>query len=753
MTFDADRLYASLPAVHRNRDAEHGYPLRQLLEVIAGQAAVLEENLAQLYDNHFVETADPWALSYIADLLGLPAVSTTRAHTANPRAEVGHTIAYRRRKGTATMLELLARDVTGWPARAVEYPAHLATTAHLRHVRRGHAAFLSLRDAASLAFFGSPFEAGDRNTEVRRIASGRGRWNIPNVGVHVWRLRAFRLAASPLVRVELRPDDPLAGRRFRIHPLGLDAALWNQPLAEEVIEHLAEPVNVPLPITRRMLLGEQVTSDTAGPDTHCFHPHPDFYAPDRSIALLRGAENGEVIPATEIAVADLSDTTTGWSHEDHNTTGHPAAGLILLDPELGRVVLPATVATPPSVTFFYAFSAAIGGGEYPRVASFANRTPAYAFTVSKPADAPPGPDTLSGAIAIILADAAAAAHDPSTPATGCVAICNNARHVLEDDLDVGACQLEVRAGDGFRPFLSLTTGLLPTTRRHPSPKPRPTRSRKTAAKKVPAQPSLGGPAPVPAPFNITGLAGGAFALNGFLVAGAPLRFSGDVGHIQLRHCTFATHLNVTVAGVAQPRTTPCPPSMVIAALGTVVEISDCILGPLVVQTHDVTVRLRNCIIDAGDPAAMALADASNAPTDPGPSRWTLENCTVIGRVDVGVLELASNTLFCGDHVVARRHQEGCVRFCCLPANSRVPRQYRCVSSAAAHPAFTSRQFGAAAYGQLSEDCPPELSSGGEGDAEMGAFHELYLANKDAYLRARLAEYLRFGLEAGVFHAT
>lgn len=37
------------------------------------------------------------------------------------RAWVANTLAYRRRKGTALVLEQLARDVTGWPATAVEF--------------------------------------------------------------------------------------------------------------------------------------------------------------------------------------------------------------------------------------------------------------------------------------------------------------------------------------------------------------------------------------------------------------------------------------------------------------------------------------------------------------------------------------------------------------------------------------------------------------------------------------------------------
>ena len=53
----------------------------------------------------------------------------------SPRAEVANTIGYRRRKGTAAMLEQLARDVTDWPARAVEFFEQLATTQYMNHVR------------------------------------------------------------------------------------------------------------------------------------------------------------------------------------------------------------------------------------------------------------------------------------------------------------------------------------------------------------------------------------------------------------------------------------------------------------------------------------------------------------------------------------------------------------------------------------------------------------------------------------------
>jgi hypothetical protein len=51
---DVERLYRLLPAVYRIRDEEQGGPLRALLSVIAEQVAVLHEDLAQRYDDHFI---------------------------------------------------------------------------------------------------------------------------------------------------------------------------------------------------------------------------------------------------------------------------------------------------------------------------------------------------------------------------------------------------------------------------------------------------------------------------------------------------------------------------------------------------------------------------------------------------------------------------------------------------------------------------------------------------------------------------
>ena len=70
-----DRLYKLLPAVYRMRDADQKYPLQALLRVIAEQVNVVEDDVQQLYENWFIETAEDWVVPYIADLIGYRPVS------------------------------------------------------------------------------------------------------------------------------------------------------------------------------------------------------------------------------------------------------------------------------------------------------------------------------------------------------------------------------------------------------------------------------------------------------------------------------------------------------------------------------------------------------------------------------------------------------------------------------------------------------------------------------------------------------
>jgi hypothetical protein len=171
--------------------------------------------------------------------------------------------------------------------------------------------------------------------------------------------------------------------------------------------------------------------------------------------------------------------------------------------------------------------------------------------------------------------------------------------------------------------------------------------------------------------------------------------------------------------------------------------------------------MRNCLVDAGAKDAWAISGMDPAPGKPA-GLWRIENCTIIGRIAARGLELASNTIFHGESVAVERRQEGCVRFCWLPNGAVVPRQHKCVPRVEQddkgkdipvdfRPQFLSLRYGDAAYCQLSRSCADAIRRGADDESEMGVYHELLEPRREAHLRARLRDYLRFGLEAGIYY--
>jgi hypothetical protein len=354
----AERLYELLPAIHRIRDAEQGEPLRELLALIAEQVAAMEENLEQLYDDQFIETCAAWAAPYIGELIGYRSLHGVVPDVASPRADVANTIRYRRRKGTAAMLEQLAHDVTGWPARAVEFFQLLGWTQCMNHLRPDAHYAPDLRNWERLLWRESAFDTLAHTVDVRLIGAGAARHNIPNVGLYLWRVRAFPLTRSPAV-----PDPKIGGGLcFRFNPLGTDMALYNAPETEEEPTHLAEPRNVPLPLSRRWLkahLGE-------------------YYGTGKSLWVELDGNPPQLIPQSQVRVCDLSDikdgggNVVGWAHQPAS-----GSGVTAIDPVLGRLAFGDAPASIPLVSFHYGFTLAIGGGEYERGDPAVPATPAH----------------------------------------------------------------------------------------------------------------------------------------------------------------------------------------------------------------------------------------------------------------------------------------------------------------------------------------------------------------------------------------
>ncbi|HEY0099336.1 MAG TPA: hypothetical protein VGB76_10340 [Pyrinomonadaceae bacterium] len=690
MSFDKEKLYALLPAVYRLRDDEQGKPLKALLSVIAEQVAVLEEDLEQLYDDQFIETCAEWVVPYIGDLVGARGLQTWPEATFSHRAQVANTLAYRRRKGTAAMLEQLARDVTGWPSNVVEFFELLSTTQYMNHIRlrhpvevdlRGwkalHPATVDLRDWEALELLDTPFERLAHTADVRHIETRRGLYNIPNVAIFLWRLAGYLLTDAPAHRLD--------ARRFRFNPLGFDTPLYNRTVTEKEITHLAETVNVPAPLRRRLL--------------------------ERDLELHYGANQSfhlkvddVPIDADAIRICNLSDDGAGWL--DKANDKH------VVDPVLGRIMLPEGVYADPAkvrVSFRYGFSAEMGGGQYGRASTFTNDLEPLLKVPTHHAMLQDALDNLDG--------------------NGVVEIENNEYYFEQFFINAAADgKVELRAADERRPVIAATGD-----------------------------------------FWITGGDGSEVTLNGLVLAGGTVRVPlekpggqpNELRVLRISHCTLLPGATPAIGNV--PAQSPTV-RIRIDAPNVTVEIDRSIVG-MIRAVEGARVRITDSILDAGAESSPAYADPALA----AGASLHISNSTVVGRVHTELIE-ASNTIFMSGADASdpsllplrvERLQEGCVRFSYVPPGSRVPRQYHCQplqgdtaeQRARVRPLFESLTYGDAAYCQLSPRCAAEIRQGADDEAAMGAFHHLYEPLREANLRARLDEYLRFGLEAGIIYAS
>jgi hypothetical protein len=69
----------------------------------------------------------------------------------------------------------------------------------------------------------------------------------------------------------------------------------------------------------------------------------------------------------------------------------------------------------------------------------------------------------------------------------------------------------------------------------------------------------------------------------------------------------------------------------------------------------------------------------------------------------------------------------------------------------ASPRFLSLRFGQAVYAWLGSLASAAIRRGADDEGEMGAYHHVHAPQREVNLRLRLDEYLRVGLEAGIFH--
>ncbi len=729
----ADRLFQLLPAHYRDLDVrEGGNALRDLLRVLEEQFDVVEDEIARMYDDWFIETCADWVVPYLGDLAGWQPVQGSGGEWPAPRRDVANTLRHRRRKGTLPLLVELARDVAGWPALAVEagFQSSIVGGTGEIHGHRssaispqaGPAPLVDMHDPARLAWLDTPFDTLAHTIDVRA-----GGVNLPTVSLHVWRLRAFPITRTPA------GDNTSDRETFRFSALGNDAPLFRPDSP------------VPRPLTR-MEIRERAYGD--GPP---WRVSADFYGPGKSFEIYAPdwpeAGAPQPVPRERIIPADLS----GW-----NPVALPPEGFIAVDPQLGRLAFPEGRGPDPEkgveLTWHAGFSAAMGGGEYHR--PLAQMEDATVYRLGRGATLQDGLNRW------------AAERDTTHNAViefEHSGIYNGLAHIKLKNRET----LQIRAAQGVRPILQL---------RKPT-------GHGAGTLLVELKPG--------AQLVLDGIiiSDGSLLLRD--ISGGRVNFPGNPADapdcpalVVIRHSTLVPGWSFNPDCCVEH---PDKDSIELERYTGRLAISKSITGSISVNADEAgadpaIVEICDSIVDATSRKRPAIYDNNYSPAAEDENPWahislTLRRSTIFGTVSIHMLPLAENSLFCGTLRVARR-QPGCLRFCYVKSNGRTPRRYECQPEKAmgltlagcgcshegltcsqadalrlVRPFFTSERFGDPGYAQLGAHTPDEIRRGADDRSEMGAFHDLFQAHRQANLRTRLDEFTPAGCQPALVFQT
>lgn len=747
-----DRLFRLLPGHHRALDVAGGAPLQALMRLLAAELDVVEGDLDQLYDNWFIETCEPWVIPYIGDLVGARRLRPFGEGGGGLRAHVANTLAYRQAKGTAAALEQLARDVTGWPAVAVEFFERLAWTQNLNHLRPDALGTVSLRDAEMARMTGTAFGTACHSAAAGPAASPAGRHNIPVLGLFVWRLEAqatgFVTDAPGGYLGGPVPSVSALGPGFlRFDPLGADRRLFNRPRADVDLAQRATARNLPVPLDRR-LLHRDLEALRAGR-----RGAGDWFRDPPALQIRLG---GATLPPAKLHACNLEDRPDG---SGGITWRRPATtGEVFFDPELGRLSLhPADEGKSVETAHALGAPFAVGAGPQDRRSSVdawrdaffpAGEAVPWRIGVSGRAeDVTDDPDAGGPVVATLAAAIERWNGAAAAGSRGVVALLDSATHAE----DLTTAPRRIRLPKDAR--LAIVAAGWPLEEIGGGARRRIAGALSPQARRPHIRSAL----------HVEGAEGAVLVLDGLLVEGEVAVEAGALAELQLRHSTVGAAAAALSGGVR-----------VVAGNGTLRLVADhAVLGLAEMGGAAGGVALHDSILgedrraDPDPDSAPRLLDAAEADLD-------IARSTVFGAVRGRTLE-AENSILRGLVEVSRR-QQGCVRYCHVPPASRTPGRFRCspdlalaeergrlgrdptpaeraLVMARTAPQFASSAFNTDDFGNLAPTCPDEVAEGAEDGAAMGAGFRHGEPARRANLRDVLEEYLPFGLGAGVIFAT
>lgn len=567
-----------------------------------------------------------------------------------------------------------------------------------------------------------PFDELAHNVDVRRINSHRtfGRYNIPSVGVYVWRLKSYSVTQAPAYCMDRDRN------HFTFSILGLDTRLFTKPVEEPDPTHIADETNVPA-IIRRRAFEERLE---------------DFYGEGKSLCIWRG-DLGQPVPVENIIAADLSD----WSYV-------PSGDDVAVDPELGRIALSSSYSLKHSdvgiwVSYHYGFSADMGGGEYPR--KLRQRPDQEVYRV--------GPNESFHRISDALSQWSIDKINDEKKRNAIIEIedCGAYVEQIRITLEAGD-HLELRAANGMRPAIRLLNW---ETNRSDSLK-----IEGTGGNGSPGHITLDGLLITGRGIKVTGELAEVKIRHSTLVPG---RMQEDDHQTQKSAAPSLRLINTSARLIVESsilgsilinqdevRTDPlsvCIKDSILDAIDPERKVLDASGCPVAFAKLTI---LRSTIYGETQVHSIDLAENSLffgkvivcrrqegcvrfcyiAPQSRTPRRYSCQP-DLVEQAAEEEIRIAAREPGTALPILSDEELKEEIKAAKQSENDRVI------------PQFNSTYYGTSGYFQLADSCALEIKRGADDQSEMGVFHDLYQPQREANLRARLEEYTPAGTDVGI----
>lgn len=720
----AEKIWDRIPELYRDADgrpatlADPGgrHQLRALVEVLAGQAAVLRRSSDRLWDDQFIDLCDDWAVPYLGDLVGTRMVSALDLRAR--RIDVANTVHYRRRAGTLRLLEQLVGDITGWEGVVVENFRRIARAWHGLDPRPTlRAAAVTGTPTGGVADLRRPlgalrtegaFDEYAHTPDVRRHRGRQGRHAISKLAFHI-----YRLSSLPVVQV--RPARAVNFRSFTLDPLGRPSPMFarsDRPTSWDDWTRL-EPWQVPAPISCALLnhaefaltpeavaavtgggLGLSAAATTDLESLRGSHLRSQAELLRLLSSLPTAAELTAASVLTAIEAAGLVKDCGKWAllstaggreaslrievggvtvppeqivAGDLSTWRDPPAGrTVVVDPRLGRLRFATTPGPSLRVDHHSGWVAAVGATTHPR--SYLP-LPTATRSGGGPLAAPADGATLQ------LGDSLS--YSPAGPVTV-------------------TTRVAIQAADRELPRLHLTGDWV---------------------------------------FDSGAATDTVLALDGLWVwGGHDVVLRGDFAEVAVSRCTLDPGSDAAGDGVG------------LRIEGNVgrLRVLRSVVGSVTVDPAAVVglIELADTVVEPADPVDPASIAVDALRTTVGTARVTVAGAVRCQRI------WSTDSLYLRE-VTVTDTQSGCFRFSAAPAGSRLPHPYESATTPDTS-LFTTGVFPQPGYRQLRTSIDPAVGRGAENGSEMGAYSgELAPISFDS-LQAKVAEYLPIGRHA-VYH--